>query len=62
MRSEEMRKRYMESAQIVETLDADDDDDGLNAARGVGVGPQGSSYAIPTKDRNLYPLTLATKP
>lgn len=30
------------------------------AVRGVGVGPQGSSYAIPTKDRNLYPLTLAT--
>lgn len=30
------------------------------AVRGVGVGPQGSSYAIPTKDRNFYPLTLAT--
>lgn len=30
------------------------------AQRGVGAGPQGSSYAIPTKDANFYRLTLKT--
>lgn len=30
------------------------------ARRGVGIGPAGSSYAIPTKDANLHPLTLKT--
>jgi hypothetical protein len=30
------------------------------AKRGVGVGPQGNAYAIPTKDRFLEPLPLET--
>jgi len=29
------------------------------AKYGVGVGMQGSSYAIPTKDEKLYPLSLS---
>lgn len=29
------------------------------AIRGVGEGPQGNAYAIPTKDENMVPLSLA---
>lgn len=32
---------------------------GYGAIEGVGVGPQGQSYAIPTKDQNMQVLELA---